>query len=99
MLPPKLWKLHRPSRPDMVRVSLMAVGTFYFAAIAWAILNGPGFYAAVEHQMIDEAEAESRVVCQRLGMPSGSSQYSSCASELTWVRQQYHERAARQLAG
>jgi hypothetical protein len=49
--------------------------------------------------MAAEIEAENRDSCQRLGMPPGSDLYNGCAVELSRVRDQHADRAARRAAG
>jgi hypothetical protein len=84
---------------DPRKMGLIAFGAFWVAAVAWAVWAGPRLYAEASQQAQVEAEAESRDVCQRLGMPFGSSGYSGCASELNVVRQQHEYRTARRSAG
>jgi hypothetical protein len=49
--------------------------------------------------MAAEVEAENRDACQRLGMPFGGDRYATCAVELSRVRHQHEDRAARRSAG
>jgi hypothetical protein len=77
----------------------MALGTLWLGIVAWAMLNGTGFYAEAEQQMAVEVEAESHAVCQQLGIPFGGIRYSACASALNAVRQQHEWRLARRSAG
>jgi hypothetical protein len=84
---------------DCVRAAILALGVLWFAAAGWAYLNGPRLRAEAEQRTAEEAEAESRTVCGRLGMAFGTERYSPCASELNWVRRQEQERREREAGG
>ena len=100
MLKAKHAKLRWPHRSEQVkRTSLMALTTFWVAAVSWAMMNGPRLHAEAQHQTAIQVEAENQSVCQRLGMPSGHDRYSACAGELNWVRQRHEDRVAGRSAG
>ena len=100
MLKAKPAKSHWPHRSEQVkRTSLMALATFWAAAVGWAMMNGPRLHAEAQNQTAMQIEAENRSICQRLGMPSGSDRYSACAGELNGVRQRHEDRVAGRSAG
>jgi hypothetical protein len=83
-------------RPSPIRTTaIIAVGCAYAAAMTYAILVGPGRYAASEQAADAKEDAESQAVCGRLGISSGSADYAACASELAMVRQRREQRVQR----
>lgn len=89
----------RPTLDDAAHAAAVVLGTILYAAAAWAFMNGPRLHAEAEQRMAAEVEAESRDSCRRLGMPPGGDRYAACAVELSRVRQQHEDRAARRSAG
>ena len=78
---------------------LWVAGAFALVMMIWATIYGQRLYAAHEQQVAIETEAENQLVCGRLNMPSGGSNYSACASELGGVRRKHQERTERHSAG
>lgn len=91
-------KGRRPARHILVESAWWAAGSLWLAAMMWAFLNGPRFHELEEKETAIAEEAESRTVCERLGMPSGSAAYSACASELGAVRRRLKQRTEQQAA-
>ena len=89
----------RPTLDGAVHLIAMALGTVLYAAAAWAYLNAPRLHAEADQRMAAEVEAENRDACRRLGMPFGGDRYTACAVELSRVRHQQEDRAARRSAG
>ena len=89
----------RPTLDEAAHLIAMALGTVLYAAAAWAFLNAPRLHAEADQRVAAEVEAENRDACRRLGMPFGGDQYTACALELSRVRQQHEDRAARRSAG
>jgi hypothetical protein len=73
--------------------SLMAGSAGVAALTVWFILHGPGIRAEAEQQSLAEAEAESQVVCHRLGLEAD--RYAACAAELNRVWRQHEQRMDR----
>ena len=92
-------KGRRPARPILVKSAWWAAGFLWLAVIMWAFLNGPRLHELEEQETAIAEVTESRTVCERLGMPSGSAAYSACASELGAVRRQQKQRMEQQAAG
>ncbi len=89
----------RPTLDEAAYLVAMALGTVLYAAAAWAFLNAPRLHAEADERIAAEVEAENRDACQRLGMPFGGDRYTACAVELSRVRDQHEDRAARRSAG
>ena len=99
MRPKETWHWAWPTLDEAVHATALALGTFLWAAAAWAFLSGPSRHAEADLRVAAEVEAENRDACQRLGMPAGGARYMACAVELGRVRHQHEDRAARRAAG
>ena len=99
MRPNATWHCAWPTLDEAVHATALALGTFLWAAAAWAFLSGPGRHAEAEQRVAAEFEAENRDACQRLGMPAGGARFMACPLELSRVRHQHEDRLERRSAG
>jgi len=95
--PRRAWSWEWPAPDYVARIAAQAMGTFWFALMVWALMNGPRLHAEAEREVEAAIEEENQSACERLGMPTGSEMYAACASELNGVRRQHEERLNRKV--
>ena len=70
MRPRKAWSWEWPSSNYVTRIAAQAMGTFWFALMVWALMNGLRLRAEAEREVKASIEEENQSTCERLGMPT-----------------------------
>jgi hypothetical protein len=63
------------------------------------VIKGPQMRAAAEAEQARLIAEEDKLLCEKLGMPHGTADFSRCAGYLAEVRKQHAERLAAEHAG
>ena len=83
----------RSHRVDAGLWKMLAIGVLALLAfIWWDTYTAVGARTVLEHQRNAEMALESRVLCEKWGMPAGTKKYDSCVADIDAVREHQEKR-------
>jgi hypothetical protein len=91
------------SSPGIIRsamtalVALAAIACLGLGLRAWATWNGTATQAALEQLRSNEIAEEGTAICQKWGMPAGTTKHAECIADLKSVRQRHEERITQDM--